>query len=474
MQSIKDYLTVLENTPGKNDKKDFLTEHKANPTLKRVFMYGLDGSMNTGIKAIPEYIPVDVTMSIEEGLDGLEPLYLGKITGNAARSHLANILSHLSVDDADVITRIVRKKLNVGMSDKSANAVYGKNFIPVEPYMRCELLNADTVLNITSFKELGYAVSECKMDGQYLNIIVRGDNVTCMSRNAVEYDFLGKVDAKMIELKEKFKHDPQFDDGIVFMGECLVLDDEGNYLPRTTGNGIVQKGGKGTISENEAERIAFVLWDVVPYQAYRNGLWNVTRSERRTMLLNAIADVHSAHLQFVRHRKVHSIEEALDYNAELMEEGQEGTVLKCEFGIWKSHTSPKQLKVKMIIEVDLKIVGFIEGEGKRKGKLGAFMMESADGLVQVNVGTGLKEKDAEWTTATIWEHRESFMNTVASVKATGLVKDKKRKDDVQKLFLPVFLEFRPDKDTADDLPRILDIIESSIIVLKDKLNRELK
>lgn len=473
MKSIKEFLTVLENTPGKNDKKDLLEANKNDPVLKRVFQYGLDDSIFTGIKAIPEYTPGTVTRDISTALDDMEVLYKGVLTGNAARSHLSDILSSVNEDDADVITRLVRKKLNVGMSAKSANTVYGKDFIPVEPYMRCDLLNSKTILNITSFQKLGYAYSECKMDGQYLNIIVRGNNVTAMSRNGKEYDFLGVLDHDLIYLAQQFSTDPRFSDGIVFMGEGLVLDEYGNVLPRTTGNGIIQKAGKGTITEDEAENVSVTLWDVVPFTAYRSGIWNVHRSERRTMLETAIDKIYSKHVRMVEYRKVHSIEEALDYNSELMALEHEGTVLKCEFGIWKSHTSPKQLKVKMVMEIDMKIVGFIEGQDKRKGALGSLMLSSEDGKVITNCGTGFKEKDAEWTVFSIWANRDKLLNTICTVKTNGLIKDRDRTDDVQSLFLPSFLEFRPDKDTADDLPRINKIVESAIEVLKENLKREL-
>lgn len=475
MKSVKEFLTLLENTPGKNDKKDLLEANKLDAVIKRVFQYGLDDTMNTGIKAIPEYTRTATpSLSLINALDELDLLYRGVLTGNAGRQHLAKVLSSLSEDDADVVIRIVRKKLNIGMSAKSANTVYGKDFIPDEPYMRCELLNSKTILNITSFKELGYAVSECKMDGQYLNVIVRGDNVTCMSRNGKEYDFLGTQDDALINLKNRFADDARFANGIVFMGEALVLDDEGKILPRTTGNGIIQKAGKGTITQKQAERVAFVLWDVVPYDAYRAGIWNVHRSERRTLLLNAIESVSTENLRIVEFKIVKDIDEALDYNADLMADGHEGTILKCEFGIWKSHTSPKQLKIKMVMEIDMRIVGFIEGEDKRNGALGSLMLESEDGLVQVNCGTGFKEKDAEWTVFSIWEKRDLLLNTICTVKTNGLVKDKKRKDDIQKLYLPSFLEFRPDKDSADDLPRINQIIETAVLVLKENLKREVK
>lgn len=468
---ILDIIKEFENTPGSNDKKALLETYKDNATLRRVLQYAMDDTLTVGIKAIPEHSPGTITpaLTLEQGLDFVAGLHDRMFTGNDARSRLSTVLSSLSIEDADVLVRVVRKKLNTSIPSKSVNAVYGTTIVPIEPYMRCDLLSEDTVHNIESFETLGYAYSEVKMDGQYLNTVVRGNSVLAMSRNSKEYDFLGLKDKDFLDLKNEMQKDARFESGVVFMGECLVLDDDGNILPRTTGNGIIQKAGKDSISESEAERVCFVLWDAVPYEAYRNGVWNVERSERRTVLLNAISALSSQYIRPVEMRKVHNLDEVFDYNAELMADGHEGTVLKCEHGIWKAHTSPKQLKVKMVMEFDLLITGFNEGEDKRKGTLGSISVASADGLVQCNVGTGFKEKNHEWTLDAIWAKREELMGGVITVKSNGLVKDKKRKSDVQKLFLPAFVEFRFDKDTADDYPRILEIIESSITVLKNTL-----
>ncbi|EFC1221041.1 hypothetical protein FR142_26230, partial [Escherichia coli] len=212
------------------------------------------------------------------------------------------------------------------------------------------------------------------------------------------YDFLGCRDAEMAGLAHHIQStDERFSSGVVFMGEGLVLDTDGEtILPRTTGNGIIQKAGKDTITQNEAMRTVFVLWDVVPYDAYCAGIWDVKRKERREILEGAINALGSEFVRMVGYRKVKDLKEAFAYNSELMSSGEEGSVLKCEDGIWKSHTSPKQLKMKLKMQLDLRIVGFNEGEGKRKGMLGSLQLESACGTLKVSVGTGIREKDAEW------------------------------------------------------------------------------
>lgn len=131
-----------------------------------------------------------------------------------------------------------------------------------------------------------------------------------------------------------------------------------------------------------------------------------------------------------------------------------------------SHFS-KQLKMKLKMQLDLRIVGFNEGEGKRKGSLGSLQLESACGTLKVNVGTGIREKDAEWTFKTIWERMQELIGKVVTVECNDIVFEKRTGEP--SLFLPVFIEFRFDKNTCDDYTRILEIRDSAVEVFSNSI-----
>lgn len=466
---INDILLQIKSTPGTLDKKAILELHKDNEVLKTVLKMTLDPSIVSGYKKIPAAQETDNKLSLKDALSLLsENIYTRIATGNAGRDFISKILGSVSESDAEVLTKVLTKNLDCGVQEKNVNDVFGKNFIKDEPYMRCSLVDVKTIKNI-DFKKYGYAVSERKMDGQYLNSSVVNGILTCTSRNGKVYDFLGKRDEVMAELaKEIQKRDTRFDSGVVFNGECLVLDFDGTILPRETGNGIIQKAGKDTMTVLEADSVLFVLWDVLPQDAFQEGRWDVSRKERREMLEGAIKAVNSEFVQMVDYRIVHNIDEAFDYNNEQMELGEEGSVLKCESAVWKAHTSPKQLKMKLKMDIDLKIIGFNEGEGKRKGMLGSLQLASADGVLTVNCGTGIKEKGADYTFQSIWDNRDELLNKVVTITCNNLTTDKRT--GKQKVFLPVFGEIRFDKDTADTFERILEIKESAIFVFKEALS----
>ena len=72
--------------------------------------------------------------------------------------------------------------------------------------------------------------------------------------------------------------------------------------------------------------------------------------------------------------------------------------------------------------------------------LGAIICESADGIIKVNVGSGFND-----------EHRKSYkekdiLGKIVSIKYNARIKNKSGEES---LFLPVFVEIREDKDSAD-------------------------
>lgn len=473
MKDILSILTEIKNDPSTLAKKRILTENKDNPVLARVLKLALDPGIVSGYKKLPAPLHGFCDeMDLNTALDELDAIYSRKITGHTGRDFIANILGSVSDNDAEVIRRVLTKDLECGASDKITNDVFGKGFIKDEPYMRCSLVDTKTIRNI-DFATYGYAVSETKMDGQYLNHTVINNQLTCTSRNGKVYDFLGARDELMANLAQSVqKRDNRFGSGVVFNGECLMMDESGRILPRETGNGIIQKAGKGTMTQFDSMRVVFVLWDVLPYDAFQEGIWEVSRKERRELLESAIQDINSEFIQMVEYQKVLNVTEAFEHNTVLMERGEEGSVLKCESAIWKSHTSPKQLKMKLKMQLDLRIVGFNEGEKKRTGMLGSLILESEDGQLTTNCGTGIKEKDAEWTFKSIWEKRDELMGKVVTIECNELTKDKNSL--IPKVFLPVFVEFRFDKETCDTYERILEIRESAVEVFANTISESLK
>ena len=125
--------------------------------------------------------------------------------------------------------------------------------------------------------------------------------------------------------------------------------------------------------------------------------------------------------------------------------GQEGIILKDRSGTWADKRVKHQIKYKGEFEADLLCVGWEEGTGKNVGRLGALQLETACGQLKVGVGSGFTDDDRV-------RIGHEVVGKIITVKYNAIVDDKRT--DTKSLFLPIFVEVRLDKSTANTLKEL--------------------
>ena len=252
--NLNEFFNDLAANSSRNYKIEKLEENRDNQLLIQVVRLALDPFTNFYIRKIPayEYVGADSEhqTSLEMAIENLFYLSNRDVTGNAAIAHLRAILSGLEPHEAKVIERIIQKDLKCGVSISTANAVW-TGLVHDYPVMLCSQFE-EKLVDKVQFP----AFVQTKMDGMRFNAIVRGGKVEYRSRNGKEIQLLGNLDADFIALAG--------DVDCVFDGELLVASDAG-VLDRQTGNGILNKANKGTISDAEASMVRATVWDVIPY-----------------------------------------------------------------------------------------------------------------------------------------------------------------------------------------------------------------
>lgn len=419
--TVLSILQALESTSSRNEKIAILEANKNDLVLVRVLQEALDPFRNFFIKQIPQYTPGG-SLLLLQAIQELDQFAHRKITGNAAIYHLATVLSSMNADDAAVFERIIKKDLRCGVSDSTVNKVW-KNLIPTYPCMLCSGYEEKLVerMDFPAYVQL-------KMDGMRFNAIVNDGKVEFRSRNGKQLDLLGHLEAEFISLANG--------SNVVFDGELLVMID-GQIAPRQTGNGILSKANKGTLSEKEAALVHATLWDIIPYEDFTNGVSSTIYAVRFSQL-QELALPNRVHL--VLHSVVGNLEAAQLLFEEFLAAGQEGIILKDPKGIWEDKRAKHQIKFKGELECDLRIVGWEDGTGKNAGRLGALVLESSDGIVKTNVGTGFTDNARDAITRDV-------IGSICAVKYNARIVD--QKTGIHSLFLPVFIEIRTDKDIAD-------------------------
>jgi len=416
---------------GTTYKIDVLKKHSDNELLKRVFKMALDKvAFNYYIRKIPDYTPSSQSSSsLESALSFLEnELHSRNITGNKAIDALQEVLSSLSEEDADIVSRIVERDLKVGVGKLNANKVW-KKLIIKPMYMRCGVFSEKTAGKIN----VEGAYCQLKADGTYREATVQDGAVYFCSRSGENYDYpvLSQLLSKLPNGK--------------YIGELTVVV-EGETFERSKGNGLINS------DDPPHEDIVFDVWDHVTLEEYSNAANKIKNTEiykERFQRLKDILDGIDNRIREIETHIVNDISDALKLTSQWMSQGLEGAILKDANAVFRDGTNPNQLKLKLEIDADVRITGFTEGSGKHIDTFGSMTFETDDGLVKGSV-SGFK--DAERLDFN--NRREDLIGKIISVQFNDLIK--RVTNDYHALSHPRFIELRDDKDESDTLERIIE------------------
>jgi len=432
---IDKILNELAATSSRLEKEAILRNNIDNALLKRVCFLALDPFTNFYVRKIPNYIPNNSEgISLKFALDSIGDLSKRIVTGNAAITHLKSNLEALSAEDAKVLERVIEKDLRCGVSEATVNKIW-PNLVPTYPCMLASGYE-DRLINKITWP----ANVQLKLDGMRFNAIVKNGTVEFRSRNGKLLNLLGQLEQEFLAIAG--------DDEVVFDGELNVMDtDSMQFLARQIGNGVLSKAQKGTLTLGDAALIHATVWDWIPYTDFLTGVCDMPYRIRLNSLFasmnNAVhekTELRVGKVHKVWNKDVTDIEQAQEVFEEMLTEGQEGIILKDLNARWEDKRAKHQIKFKGELECDLVCVDWVEGTGKNAGRLGALVLESADGTVKVNVGTGFTDHDRD-------RIGRDVIGSIIAIKYNGRIVD--QRTGVSSLFLPVFIEVRDDKDEAD-------------------------
>lgn len=117
-------------------------------------------------------------------------------------------------------------------------------------------------------------------------------------------------------------------------------------------------------------------------------------------------------------------------------EGEEGIMVNLDNAKYEFKRSNTLLKVKRMHDIDLRVIGFEEGDGKYTGMLGSIIVQYKN--TPVKVGSGMSY---DFRTH-VWNHKDDYLGRIATIQYFEFTKD-------NSLRFPVFIDFRDDKDEPD-------------------------
>lgn len=423
MTDILGILDELAATDSRNAKLAILQREERNASLIFVIKDALNPYLNFYIKSGIQ-IPAEHTgeYGIGQALVKLKDISSRKVTGDAARALLCDILRKCSARDAEVIKRVVERDLRCGVNEATVNKVWPA-IVPT-----FDVMLADTDKSKIVFP----AYAQTKMDGVRCHLHWDGQGAQAFSRNGKPILHCGKLNDAARGLMNV---------GETWDGELVCVDEHGRFLDRKTSNGIINKAIRGTIGEEEAERITFTVWDIVDFQQ------KLDYDDRFEALHNAFMRA-PRHCKFriIDNRVVNSLREAEEVYREAVARGEEGIILKNICAKWQPKRTKDLCKFKAEEEADLRVVGWERGTGRNANRLGNLILETEDALLRVSVGTGFSDVQREEYTEEVTRRR------IVTVKYNMKIQNDRGE---WSLFLPRFVEIREDKDTANTLAEIV-------------------
>lgn len=438
-------LRRIEDTQGTNAKIELMRKELSDDTFAKVVQYCLSTDKTFNVKSFPKWDDAWSTFahkfpSTKDVFDHLD--YLDN-KGSASKEDKEKLFQMARTNKMiyELLWRICNSKLKCGCAAKNVNkAIPGSIFLM--PYMRCK-----------SYKEVHRikwdqgVLAQLKADGMFVNIIVsKKGKIKFRSRD-------GKVVHQLKHLKKQLKKGMSKEHyGFVYHGE-LLISENGTIWPRKKGNGVFNSCIQNKCDPSTAKMAVIQLWDAVPLDDFWNHKCSIRNIERFNHVKAFVEDIKCPGISLIDSRIVHSKEEATKFFIEMRKKKREGVILKNFDGIWAYHTSPDAVKMKNISDCDVRVTGWYEGKkGKYKGMVGGFTYSSSCGTVTGKCGSGLEDSER---TPEVWDSR---IDSIATLEFEGIEEAKGKEG--YRLYLPIYVEIRGDKDEADDLEAIREALAS--------------
>ena len=342
--------------------------------------------------------------------------------------------------ESSVLNKILTKSLNIGIGIKSINKALGYKFLT-----DIEVMKAEDEISIVKgwFDSNKDVYAEVKYDGiRCFSVIENGCVQNMFTYNLSELN-IEKCQNTVNQLQELAKHIPY---------KKFFFDFEITGVNRQSVGGEVNKLIQDTAKNGCDDNWVYNIFDVVEYGVF-DGVESEIYTSRRTLLKKAFNNLKFNNLKISECYQVHSIYEVNKLFCSMLERGEEGIMLKLGSGIYELKRSKLWVKMKAVLECDLKVTAVFDGEKgtKREKTIGGFTCESSCGCLKVDVGSGFKDELLNLIT----KDKHSYIGKIVEIKFNSVITDKNGEN--HSLFLPRLLRIREpwDKNVANSLDEIL-------------------
>jgi ATP-dependent DNA ligase len=361
------------------------------------------------------YITAPLVHPVSGTAHSIEPAVLEqftqrRVTGNAAKSLLNDIMNALTPEAQEMLRRIFNRDPKCGVAESTVNKVWPK-LVRV-----FDVMKGDNIEDLDPELAIGRR-ADAKIDGKRCLAIKEGDIVTFLSSN-------GKPMYNMEEAIPEILQIPM---------DFCVLDGE-HYDTDWNSSASLSSSSK---TKKTSSTWTYRVWDILTKDQWE-GRDTKTNFLERDALLNEYIQADFQRVQIVQNYGfVESVEHFHQLCKKAIDEGHEGLMLKIHDYIWERDRGTKWIKYKPVETSDMVITALEPGDpgSKYANVLGRFVCRDGNGN-EVRVGGGLSDAQRK----EFWEMRGEMINTVIEVKQ-DVVRDSVK----MKARFPRFVRRRLDK-----------------------------
>lgn len=410
----------IKHFPGTNDKKKRLKQYTDIPVFKRTLKFLLDPAITTGLdkKKLRKQVSVyrTVPTTLEEVLDYISTNNTGRDVG------ISYVQAAMSVCGgfADFLADIITKSYRLGITAKTANQVYGDDFITLwqvqqaYPYEKYPL-KTDEWFSISQ-KLNGFHASYYK--GKLISR--QGKEITGCQHILDEIENTYSA----MRLKDMF-----IDGELIRINNDGLSDEENFRLTASIANS----------DNDDKSQLKFVFYDMIPVSNFDTDQ-NILSYRYRLIAMQAVNDwfVNFPSPYFEMVPVFYSGTDQLEIVKWLKyadENDMEGLIINRDTRYQRKRNSGV-LKVKSWKHADLRVIGIEEGDGKYSGSCGKLIVDYKGNPLGLS-GMSDEEREA-W-----WKDPHSIIGQIVLVKYKQEIQDKTGKKSLQ---FATYKGIRTDKD----------------------------
>lgn len=418
----------ITGTTSRLEKMAILREYQNDSQIREILYFLFNPFIVTGIsnkKLAKTVLPEPATTCAD--LSALMQYFQKHTTGrDEDLAVLQKFVADLPTEQRDLVTGLIKKDLTLGANEKTINKVFGADFIPAFDVMLAER----------------YADNQDYVAGKRFIVTEKLDGVRCLLifNAAGEPTFFARSGKPFADLVELASEVQQLDPTLVYDGELLL----GVEQPIDSAD-LYRLTVKVTAKDGPKKDLVYHIFDCLPKEDLLQGCSNVHCEKRKKMVTEQLTKLALPHVVNVPILYVGVDTDKIDTICdEYTAMGREGVMVNLADAPYECKRTKNLLKVKRFNTADVRVLGWEEGTGANKSKLGAVTVEftAPDGKnYTCKVGSGFAKEEREY----FFAHPDEIVGRIIEIGYFELSQN--QNDTGYSLRFPTFKSVRHDKDT---------------------------